>query len=240
MKTKQLNMVLMILCILALGIVLWVLYLYNLIEHTQFSDSDFHISYQLSGHDENHNGIDDLLDLWIGAEKEAQLAPTYASVYYEGGYPPETQGVCTDLIWRAFRDAGYDLKAMIDTDIAKCPECYPRIQGRSDPNIDFRRVPNIHVFLERYAASLTLDLSEIEEWQAGDIVIFADRHIGILSNVRNRKGIPFLLHNGGLPKLKEDCLEREHFLKGISGHYRFQYQEQIQGLIQTAKERSIQ
>lgn len=232
---KQLNRILIILCILAIGIVLWILYLYNLIEHKQFYDKDFDLSYKLSGYDQNGNGTDDFLDIWMGAEKEARREPTYASVYYEGGYPPDTQGVCTDLIWRSFRDAGYDLKKMMDTDIAQCPECYPRIHGKSDPNIDFRRVPNIHVFLDRYALSLTCDLTKIDEWQAGDIVVFADSHIGILSNIRNAKGIPFLLHNGGLPKLKEDCLTRENYLKGISGHYRFQYSEKIKALIETAE-----
>lgn len=238
MKAKQLNVILVILCISAISIVLWILYLYNLIAHKQYHDADFNVSFTLSNHDENHNGIDDFLDLWLGAEKEAQRKPTYASVYYEGGYPPETQGVCTDLVWRAFRDAGYDLKAMIDADIEACPSCYPRIHNQSDPNIDFRRVPNIHVFLERYALSLTCDLSEIDEWQAGDIVVFADSHIGILSDIRNRNGVPFLLHNGGLPKLKEDCLARELYLKGISGHYRFQYTQEIEKLIQSA-ERSL-
>ncbi len=237
MNAKRLNLILGIMCILALSIVLWIVYLYNLIEHRQYSDADFDIEYVISGHDENDNGIDDTLDLWLGAEKEAQRMPTYKSVYYEGGYPPAVQGVCTDLIWRAFRDAGYDLKAMIDADIQACPACYPRI-AKADPNIDFRRVPNIHVFLKRYAQSLTCDLSKIEEWQAGDIVVFGSSHIGILSDVRNKNGVPFLLHNGGLPKLKEDCLAREQFLKGISGHYRFQYSSEIEKLIQTA-ERSL-
>lgn len=235
--TKRLNQILISLCISAIAVVIWILYLYNLIEHTQYTSQDFHLTYTLSGHDENHNGVDDFIDLWQGAEAEVTRNPTYLSAYYEGGYPPTTQGVCTDLIWRAFADAGYDLKAMIDADIAACPACYPRIHHQSDPNIDFRRVPNIHVFLQRYAQSLSCDLSDIADWQAGDIVVFSDRHIGMLSDVRNREGIPFLLHNGGLPKMKEDCLKREQFLKGISGHYRFQYTETIEKLIQTAGRR---
>lgn len=235
MKTRWLNRILIILCISAIAIVIWILYLYNLIEHRQYADRDFAVTYTLSGHDENDNGIDDFIDLWQGAEAEAQRKPVYLSAYYEGGYPPDTQGVCTDLIWRAFRDAGYDFKAMIDADIAACPQCYPRINDKSDPNIDFRRVGNIHVFLKRYAVSLTCDLSKTAQWQAGDIVVFADSHIGILSDVRNHEGIPFLLHNGGLPKTKEDCLKREQYLKGISGHYRFQYTETIEQLIKTAE-----
>ena len=230
-RSKRLNKLLICLCITATAIVLWILYLYNVIPHRQFSDQSFNVAYTLSSHDQNKNGIDDFIDLWLGAEREAQRAPFYVSAYYEGGYPPSTQGVCSDLIWRAFRDAGYDFKAMIDTDIAACPNCYPRIHGQSDPNIDFRRVANIRVFLERYGEVLTCDLSKIDEWQAGDIVVFADSHIGIFSDVRYHEGIPFLLHNGGLPKTKEDCLRREQLLKGISGHYRFQYTEKIEKLL---------
>ena len=214
-RSKRLNKLLICLCIAATAIVLWILYLYNVIPHRQFSDQSFNVAYTLSSHDQNKNGIDDFIDLWLGAEREAQRAPFYVSAYYEGGYPPSTQGVCSDLIWRAFRDAGYDFKAMIDTDIAACSNCYPRIHGQSDPNIDFRRVANIRVFVERYGEVLTCDLS----------------NIGILSDVRNHEGIPFLLHNGGLPKTKEDCLKREQLLKGISGHYRFQYTEKIEKLL---------
>ena len=81
MNAKRLNLILGIMCILALSIVLWIVYLYNLIEHRQYSDADFDIEYVISGHDENDNGIDETLDLWLGAEKEAQRMPTYKSVY---------------------------------------------------------------------------------------------------------------------------------------------------------------
>ena len=40
---------------------------------------------------------------------------------------------------RPFRRPGYDLKALVDADIAACPEAYPHITT-PDPNIDFRRV----------------------------------------------------------------------------------------------------
>ena len=49
---------------------------------------------------------------------EVDRSPVYKSAYYVGGYPPATEGVCTDVVWRAFKEAGYDLKKMIDADIA--------------------------------------------------------------------------------------------------------------------------
>ncbi len=77
---------------------------------------------------------------------------------------------------------------------------------------------NLRIFLEEYAVSLTLDTNEIAEWQPGDIVIFgADKHIGIISDKRNRDGQPYVIHNGGQPNREEDYLDKAT----VTGHYRF-------------------
>ena len=55
-------------------------------------------------------------------------------------------------------------------------------------NIDFRRVGNLYVFFHKYAESLTLDISKIEEWQPGDIVVFGSmKHIGIISDKKKQE-----------------------------------------------------
>lgn len=91
------------------------------------------------GSDADGDGIDDALDLVGSAQAYLKTDPHYDGSYHEGGYPPEGIGVCTDLIWAAFQGAGYDLKALIDADIAENPAVYGIV--RPDPNIDFRRVP---------------------------------------------------------------------------------------------------
>ncbi len=190
---------------------------WNLIPRKTYTAAHFGIEPLLSAVDFDGDGIDDYTDLMEGARKDAQNRPRYNGAYYDGGYPPEEIGVCTDVIWRAFREAGYSFKEMIDADIAARPDAYPRAQ-QPDPNIDFRRVPNLRVFLEEYAESLTLDTAAIEEWQAGDIIIFgADKHIGIVSDRRNKNGRPYIIHNGGQPAREEDYLARGK----VSGHYRF-------------------
>lgn len=73
--------------------------------------------------------------------------------------------MCADVIWRAFENAGYNLKEMIDEDIKNNINEYQRVEGKPDPNIDFRRVPNLKVFFERNAIKLTDDINIIEEWQ---------------------------------------------------------------------------
>lgn len=181
---------------------------------------DFDIETVISKTDCDNDGIDDYTDILQGAKIEAENKPTYKSAYYSGGYPPDNEGVCTDVIWRALKNAGYSLKDMVDEDIKNNIDKYPRVDGKPDSNIDFRRVPNLKVYFERNQINLTTDLSKIEEWQPGDIVVFGSSHIGIISDKRNKKGIPYLLHNGGQPLREEDILEVYNIYEPITGHYR--------------------
>lgn len=89
-----------------------------------------------------------------------------------------------------------------------------------DKNIDFRRVRNLEIYFKNNSISLTTDLSKIEEWQAGDIIIF-NEHIGIISNKRNKRGIPFLIHHASYMQInyEEDILEA-YGQENIIGHYR--------------------
>lgn len=181
---------------------------------------DFDIQIITSNTDFDEDGIDDYTDILEGAKIEAEKKVTYKSAYYICGYPPEDEGVCTDLIWRAFKNAGYCLKDMVDEDIAENTDEYYRVEGKPNKNIDFRRVPNLDVYFKRNHISLTLDLTKIEEWQPGDIVVFGKEHIGIISDKRNKKGIPYLLHNTVRNKREEDILEKYDSTISITGHYR--------------------
>ena len=196
---------------------------FNLVPKKYYTADDFGIKTIKSSNDYNNNGIDDYTDILLGARNDAKNNPKYKSAYYEGGYPPDNEGVCTDVIWRAFENAGYCLRDMVDDDINKNIDMYPRVGGMADKNIDFRRVPNLKVFFDNNAESLTLDTSEIEQWQPGDIVIFGEEyvHIGIISDKRNSKGIPYLIHNGGQLNREEDMLFKYTFWEPITGHYRF-------------------
>jgi len=190
---------------------------WNLLPQKYYKAEDFNIITVHSKVDFNHNGLDDYTDILLGARSCVATKPHYKSDYYIGGYPPDDVGVCTDVIWQAFKNAGYDLKAMVDRDIQEHLSAYPRVNGQPDPNIDFRRVPNLKVFLEHYAVTLTTDATKIEEWQPGDIVTYGLKHIAIVSDRRNKDGVAYIIHNGGQPRREEDALTR----KEISGHFRF-------------------
>ncbi len=165
--------------------------------------------------DQNGNGLDDLTDLVRGARAYIRTQPEYVDSYYAGGYPPDGEGVCTDVIWRAFQAAGYDLKAMLDEDVRRAPAAYS-IQS-IDTNIDFRRVANLRVFFERSGCqSLPTDLSDWSQWQPGDVVVF-DGHIAILSDRRGKDGRPFILHHAGYGAFEEDALD----YKPILAHFRW-------------------
>lgn len=184
---------------------------------TPHTADEFDIETVKASTDYDNDGIDDYTDIMLGARKDAENHPTYDGRYWETGYPPDDIGVCTDVVWRAFRDAGYSLREMVNNDIIARPEDYYNVETR-DKNIDFRRVKNLRVFFDKHAVLLTTDIDEIEEWQPGDIVIFDNnRHIGIVSDKRNANGRAYIIHNGGQRNREEDYLGRSD----VVAHYRF-------------------
>ncbi|MEG1351086.1 MAG: DUF1287 domain-containing protein [Bacilli bacterium] len=188
-----------------------------------YYDKDFNITFIKSSLDYNNNKRDDFTDILEGAKKEAKRHPKYKSKYYSGGYPPKTEGVCTDVIWRALKNAGYNLKDLIDEDIKNNINDYPRVANKQDKNIDFRRVLNLKVYFDKYLEKHSNNPYNFSDFQAGDIVIFKTKHIGIISDKRNKKGISYIIHNAGQFNFEEDTLLKWDEKYPISGHYRWNF-----------------
>lgn len=216
---KKRNIVIIVIVILVILICI-VLYKFNIIPKKSYTASDFNINVIHSSIDYDGDGIDDYSDILQGAKIEAKNHSKYVSKYYEGGYPSDSEGVCTDVIWRALKNAGYNLKDLVDSDISKNLSLYTSITT-PDPNIDFRRVKNLKVFFDNHTLKLTNDPYDIDQWMPGDIVIFSNSHIAIISDKRNKDGIPYIIHNASQPNRDEDALIYWYNSKGISGHYRF-------------------
>lgn len=199
-----------------IAVIIWFLYRYNVIPNKSYSDEHFGITTYKSGSDKDNDGIDDQTDILDSAYRYIDTKPKYKSKYYNGGYPDDEYGVCTDVVAQALLGAGYDLRALVDEDISENFEDYAIVEP--DDNIDFRRVKNLRVYFEHRAISLTTDIDDIEEWQGGDIVIF-EKHIGIVADKRNSKGVPFVIHHANPFQLNyvEDILES---YGKITGHYR--------------------
>lgn len=185
------------------------------IKGKQYTAEDFEIETIKSKMDKDNDGIDDYTDILEGAKEFVAMNPKYKSSYYKDGYPDDGYYVCTDVIWYALSNAGYNLKELVDNDIKEHQEDYNITIP--DPNIDFRRVRNLKVYFDKYATNLTLDYNNIQEFQPGDIVIFSNSHIAIVSEIRNKKGINYIIHHDGVHKYIDDGLTRNT----IVGHYRF-------------------
>jgi Uncharacterized protein conserved in bacteria len=182
---------------------------------------------RVSAQDQNQNGIPDSMDIVFGARQEVARGTVYDGSYFQGGCPPEGRGACTDVIWRAFKVSGYNLKKMVDEDIKNNPQAYGAAGRTPDPNIDFRRVSNLQIFFKRYGQELTTsiipgDVNNLTNWQPGDIVIFGPplEHIGIISDKRGQDGVPLMIHNCG-PQASEDNYYLQNWPSRMTYHFRF-------------------
>ena len=115
---------------ISLILVLMLFVSYWFIPLKYYSASDFEIEIIVSGNDYDNDGIDDYMDIMLGARKDALNHPRYDGSYVPGGYPSDDVGVCSDVIWRAFKNAGYLLKDMLDEDIKNNREDYPGLDGK--------------------------------------------------------------------------------------------------------------
>ena len=197
-------------------ILIIILYILNYFPHKKYSNEYFNITTYVSNIDKDNDGIDDQTDILNNAKAYIATKPKYKSKYYSNGYPDDVYGVCTDVIGYALKNSGYDLKELVNEDIINNKEKYNI--DIIDKNIDFRRVKNLKIYFDNHVINLTTDITKIDEWQGGDIVVFK-KHIGIISNNRNKDGIPFVIHHANPYQLyyEEDILKSRH---DIIGHYR--------------------
>ena len=150
--------------------------------------------------------------------------PNYVVIAYPNGdVPPET-GVCSDVVIRAFRNAGVDLQKEVHEDMAGNFSVYPNKWNlpKPDTNIDHRRVPNLKTFFERKGKALSVT-DKAENYKPGDVVSWdlngkGMTHIGIVSNIFNENTNRYsIIHNIGAGAKIEDVL----FDWKITGHYRY-------------------
>jgi uncharacterized protein YijF (DUF1287 family) len=121
-----------------------------------------------------------------------------------------------------------DFKALVDKDIKENSAEYPRVGGKPDPNIDFRRVRNLDIFFKRNALNLTTDIrpfdaENLKQWQPGDIVVIMKpyEHIAIISDKRAKNGVPYVIHNTAPHAVENGSLA--YWAPYIHGHYRWKY-----------------
>lgn len=203
-------------CLILVCAIFYVLYEYHYLPHHQYDNADFHIEPYISQIDKDNDGIDDQSDILQNVRQYISTKPKYKSQYYASGYPDDGYGVCSDVVAFGLLAAGYDLQELVHEDIITHRHDYQI--DIVDKHIDFRRVRNLKIYFEHNALSLTQDIYDIEKWQGGDIVVF-QKHIGIVSDKRNKNGIPFVIHHYSPYQryYEEDILEKRD---DIVGHFR--------------------
>lgn len=190
--------------------------------------------------DKDNDGINNQKDILLGAVKQLEkparniLLEESEPNYYRGGDPPGDLAISTDIIARAFMEAGFDLKELIYEDIRENFDQYPlkKIWGQTvcDPDIDYRRIQNMEVFFIRNAEHLDIafkasDSNSPDRWLPGDVVFFdMDRdgytdNVGIVSDNTTRDGTPKVIYNYIDPgyTVERNILKES----SITGHYRF-------------------
>lgn len=154
------------------------------------------------------------------AKHGASYDASYVKLTYPGGDVSPERGVCTDVVIRALRAAGYDLQKLIREDMRTNFKRYPRRGAKPDPNIDHRRVPNQAAFFSAYGQVLTKSLKNPADWKPGDIVWWKFEngidHIGIVGGGKGASGLPLCVHNLGTCA-QEDVLGKWK----IVAHYRY-------------------
>ena len=150
--------------------------------------------------------------------------PSYQTLAYPNGDVAAGAGACTDVVIRALRGAGIDLQKLVHEDMKRDFRAYGDHWnlGRTDKNIDHRRVPNLMTFFARHGKSLTISTSkaDLKNWRPGDIVTWKlpnnANHIGVVSNGIGARGLPLVIHNA------QRCIEQDYLdAWPITGHYHY-------------------
>jgi uncharacterized protein YijF (DUF1287 family) len=151
--------------------------------------------------DRDGDGIVDRLDVLVGAKKllynGARYIERYVSIAYPGGDVPRSEGVCSDTVIRALRNAGLDLQREVHEDILRAPAAYPMVE-KVDASINHRRVRTLLPWFVRHWQTLPRGA----KYLPGDVVFFdtfpereGPDHLGVVSDSVGRSGLPNVINN---------------------------------------------
>jgi uncharacterized protein YijF (DUF1287 family) len=164
-------------------------------------ETEVRVSVPGPAEDHDGDGIVDALDILIGAKKllqnRASYRDRYVSIPYPGGDVPRDEGVCSDTVIRALRNAGIDLQREVHEDLLRARSEYPMVR-RVDASINHRRVHTLLRWFERHF----MLLPPSARYRPGDIVFFdtfpnreGPDHLGVVGDRLGEQGAPFVINN---------------------------------------------
>lgn len=169
------------------------------------------------------------------ARQEVERRVTYEAAHYEdlpypAGDVPPAVGCCTDLLIRAYRNAGVDLQKAVYEDYKAHADGYP-VASRDE--LSHRRCRNLVVWFRRHAQERPrgLDEAALKDCRPGDVVFFNfakydekyPDHVGIISDRPFRNGVPYVYDNLG-PQASERLITTLPIV-----HSRFRWGEEEAG-----------
>jgi len=167
-------------------------------------------------------------------ERKVSYSAAYVSLPYPAGDLPQRMGACTDLLIRAYRNAGIDLQKEVHEDHSANPDLYPDApddEKKIDPNLDHRRCRNLVVWFRRHAQEMPrgFDAAALKTYEPGDVVFinfFEDKpgypdHVAVVAESRDGDGMPFIYDNMGPFATKRRL---DHF-RVVNSHFRWKSTE---------------
>jgi uncharacterized protein YijF (DUF1287 family) len=164
-------------------------------------DAKIKLSVPTRAEDRDGDGIVDPLDILAGAKKllfnHAKYIERYVSIGYPNGDVPRSEGVCSDTVIRALRNAGIDLQKEIHEDILRAPKAYPMVE-KIDASINHRRVRTLLPWFIRHWKTLPKGTP----YRPGDVVFFdtfpqreGPDHLGVVSDRKGTSDLPVVINN---------------------------------------------
>ena len=161
--------------------------------------------------DQDHDHIPDSLDIHLGLMKSminhARYDASYHGVSYPMGDVIREVGVCTDVVVRAYRNAGINLQEQLIKDMYKAPKSYALKPGKQpSKGYEHRRVRHLYPYFKRHFRALSTHFDQnsksTQAWLPGDLLFMnmwpnskQPAHVGLVSGHIQMSGFPLLAHN---------------------------------------------
>ena len=161
--------------------------------------------------DHDHDKIPDSLDIHVGMVKSMRNHARYDGSVHGAKYAyqdvPREIGVCTDVVVRAYRNAGINLHDLVFKDMHQAPKSYGvKLGEKIHKGYAHRRVRRLYPYFKRHFQKLSSSFDRgakgKQAWLPGDLLFMnfnpngkKPEHVGLIAGHTQLSGYPLLAHN---------------------------------------------